>query len=251
VAKEFTLFALRPTHEASGVTNLLGESLLGIVHCDRARIYLSLKRLQWCWAHLKRDFLSVGRRRRRPSKAFGLKPAAPDARCSGTGPTIATARSAARPCNVGWRRSAARWSGCSHAASRAAIDPWWECAELHEHRDWLWAFIRQEGVEPTNNASEQALRHAVRAKALLRHAKRLRQPLRQNHAHGDRNLPPAKSLCVRLSRRIHPSPSRRANVAVIRHRGVNGYVLGEAAIVVANRLMDSLLVVYPGVGGVR
>jgi transposase len=56
VAKEFTLFALRPTHEASGVTNLLGESLLGIVHCDRARIYLSLKRLQWCWAHLKRDF---------------------------------------------------------------------------------------------------------------------------------------------------------------------------------------------------
>jgi hypothetical protein len=56
VAKEFTLFAVRPTREASGVTNLLGESLLGIVHCDRARIYLSLKRLQWCWAHLKRDF---------------------------------------------------------------------------------------------------------------------------------------------------------------------------------------------------
>ena len=35
------------------------------------------------------------------------------------------------------------------------------CRELHDHRDWLWTFVRVEGVEPTNNASERALRHAV------------------------------------------------------------------------------------------
>jgi Transposase IS66 family len=35
------------------------------------------------------------------------------------------------------------------------------CRELYEHRDWLWAFVREAGVEPTNNASERALRHAV------------------------------------------------------------------------------------------
>ena len=35
------------------------------------------------------------------------------------------------------------------------------CRELYEHRTWLWAFVRQPGVEPTNNASERALRHAV------------------------------------------------------------------------------------------
>ena len=35
------------------------------------------------------------------------------------------------------------------------------CRELHEHRDWLWTFVRCEGVEPTNNAGERALRHAV------------------------------------------------------------------------------------------
>jgi transposase len=35
------------------------------------------------------------------------------------------------------------------------------CQELYEHRAWLWTFVRSEGVEPTNNAGERALRHAV------------------------------------------------------------------------------------------
>jgi len=35
------------------------------------------------------------------------------------------------------------------------------CDELWNHRQWLWTFLHREGVEPTNNASERALRHAV------------------------------------------------------------------------------------------
>ena len=35
------------------------------------------------------------------------------------------------------------------------------CQELYEHREWLWMFVRHEGIEPTNNAGERALRHAV------------------------------------------------------------------------------------------
>ena len=35
------------------------------------------------------------------------------------------------------------------------------CQELYDHRDWLWTFLNVPGVEPTNNASERALRHAV------------------------------------------------------------------------------------------
>jgi transposase len=34
------------------------------------------------------------------------------------------------------------------------------CRELYEHRDWLWTFLDHD-IEPTNNASERALRHAV------------------------------------------------------------------------------------------
>ena len=35
------------------------------------------------------------------------------------------------------------------------------CKELVEHREYLWTFVDHEGVQPTNNAAEQALRHAV------------------------------------------------------------------------------------------
>ena len=35
------------------------------------------------------------------------------------------------------------------------------CRELYTHREWLWTFLEVEGVEPTNNAGERALRHAV------------------------------------------------------------------------------------------
>jgi transposase len=35
------------------------------------------------------------------------------------------------------------------------------CRELITHEPKLWAFVWREGVEPTNNAAERALRHAV------------------------------------------------------------------------------------------
>jgi len=35
------------------------------------------------------------------------------------------------------------------------------CQELLDHEASLWTFVRHEGVEPTNNASERALRHGV------------------------------------------------------------------------------------------
>ncbi len=35
------------------------------------------------------------------------------------------------------------------------------CANLLNHARSLWTFVRIEGVEPTNNTAEQAIRHAV------------------------------------------------------------------------------------------
>lgn len=35
------------------------------------------------------------------------------------------------------------------------------CQELHNHREWLWTFVDHEGIEPTNNTAERALRPAV------------------------------------------------------------------------------------------
>jgi transposase len=35
------------------------------------------------------------------------------------------------------------------------------CEELYDHREWLGTFVDHEGVEPTNNTAQRALRHAV------------------------------------------------------------------------------------------
>jgi transposase len=55
VAATFTLFATRTSRAADILADWLGEAYTGVIHCDRARMYWSFGRLQWCWAHLKRD----------------------------------------------------------------------------------------------------------------------------------------------------------------------------------------------------
>lgn len=59
VARRFTLFAIRDSRAATGVSKWLDSQFAGVVCCDRARMYLRLPQLQWCWAHLKRDFQAL------------------------------------------------------------------------------------------------------------------------------------------------------------------------------------------------
>ena len=39
--------------------DLLGKRYAGVIHCDRAKMYWRFGRLQWCWAHMKRDVQSL------------------------------------------------------------------------------------------------------------------------------------------------------------------------------------------------
>ena len=59
VARTFTVFALRGSRAATALTELLGETFAGVMTCDRAKMYWQCGRLQWCWAHLKRDFQAL------------------------------------------------------------------------------------------------------------------------------------------------------------------------------------------------
>lgn len=59
VASTFTVFALRGSRAATTITELLGETFSGVMSCDRAKMYWQCGQLQWCWAHLKRDFQAV------------------------------------------------------------------------------------------------------------------------------------------------------------------------------------------------
>jgi transposase len=162
VAAAFTLFAVRPSREATGVTDLLGESFQGIVHCDRARMYLSLERLQWCWAHLKRDFQALVDAGDGQAKRLGhdlLRPTRELFKHWANYRDGTISRAALQRRMAAVRRTVERLllRGMK-SGNRSLVGM---CRELYEHRSWLWAFVRHEGVQPTNNASERALRHAV------------------------------------------------------------------------------------------
>ncbi len=49
------------------------------------------------------------------------------------------------------------WYGQHCADAKTAAT----CANLRQIEPALWTFVRKEGVEPTNNAAERALRHGV------------------------------------------------------------------------------------------
>ena len=162
VARAFTVFAVRATREATALTTFLGEAFHGIVTCDRAKMYWHLGDLQWCWAHLKRDFQAMidsG-----DPRAMHLGYRLRHATCElfehwGDYRQGTISRAALRrrmgPVRRNVERLLLRGTQCGHADTRGT------CRELYGHRAWLWMFLHHDGVEPTNNAGERSLRHAV------------------------------------------------------------------------------------------
>ena len=162
VARLFTVFAVRHTREATAVDELLTPAFGGIVTCDRAKMYWRVGRLQWCWAHLKRDFQALIDRGDNQAKRLGYDLRRMTCKLfehwanyhEGTISRAAFVRQMAPV-----RREVERLLLRGRASGNPSLVGM--CQELYEHRDWLWMFVRQEGVEPTNNAGERALRHAV------------------------------------------------------------------------------------------
>jgi transposase len=162
VARTFTVFSVRATREATALGVFLGEAFHGIVNCDRAKMYWHLGRLQWCWAHLKRDFQAMidSGDRRAQHVGYRLRRATcelfehwADYRAGKISRAALLRRMG--PVRRNMDRLLLRGTQCGHADTRGT------CRELHEHRQWLWTFLRYDGVEPTNNAGERSLRHAV------------------------------------------------------------------------------------------
>jgi transposase len=162
VAGTYTVFALRTTRAGTVLQDLLTDAFRGVVNCDRAKMYWKIGRPQWCWAHLKRDFQALIDHPDRQVKRLGHD-------------LMRLTRELFR-----------HWSRCRDGTItrggmlrlmqpiRKKIDSlllrgvysgnpklMGMCEPLYDHRDWLWTFLDIEGVEPTNNASERALRPAV------------------------------------------------------------------------------------------
>ena len=162
VARLFTVFTVRATREATALVELLTDAFHGIVTCDRAKMYWRVERLQWCWAHLKRDFQAMIDSGDARAQYIGYR--LRQATCE-LFEHWADFRSGKISREAFWRRMGPVrrrveelllcGTRCGHADTRGT------CRELYEHRQWLWTFLHHEGVEPTNNAGERSLRHAV------------------------------------------------------------------------------------------
>lgn len=162
VAATYTVFALRTTRAATVLQEVLTDVFDGVVHCDRAKMYWQKGRLQWCWAHLKRDFQALIDHPDRQVKRLGhdLMRCTRElfrhwSRCRDGTITRAGMLRVMRPIrrNVQGYLLRGLFSGNPELVGM--------CRELYDHRQWLWTYLEVEGVEPTNNASERALRHAV------------------------------------------------------------------------------------------
>jgi transposase len=162
VARCFTVFAVRATREATALAVFLGEKFHGIVTCDRAKMYWHLGQLQWCWAHLKRDFQAMIDSGDRRAKHLGW-------RLRHTTCELFEHWADYRAGKISRAALVRRMGPVRRKVERLLLrgtqsgnsDVRGTCRELYDHRQWLWMFLYHEGVEPTNNAGERSLRHAV------------------------------------------------------------------------------------------
>jgi len=142
---------------------LLGPGWHWVVTSDRYSAYtwLALRRRQLCWAHLRRDFQAMIDRDNAGS-AIGMELLIFSDDVfhwwyrvrDGT-----LKRSSMRTCIAGqrpWLRNLLERGTVCGCARTAGV-----CRELLQLEPALWTFLRAEGVEPTNNVAERALRHAV------------------------------------------------------------------------------------------
>ena len=149
---------------AAALRELLGEKPKGVVVSDRFGAYNFLPdgRRQFCWAHLKRDFQAMAERAGE-AKAVGeglllggqepvpVLAAVPGGQ--GRPGLVPTAGETASPPRRGG-------AAVARAGKRLRQDGR-DVLQLLEGDEALWTFARVEGVEPTNNAAERALRTAV------------------------------------------------------------------------------------------
>jgi transposase len=158
-----TVFLVRLSRGGRVARELLGETFTGIMVTDRFSAYTwyPVRWRQLCWAHLLRD-LEAMIERGGNSKAVGE-----------------ALRSHARQMFHWWHRvrdgTLKRSSFRSYmsplrqeverllqAGSRCGV-PKTEgvCRDILKRREALWTFVHLEGVEPTNNAAERAIRPGV------------------------------------------------------------------------------------------
>ena len=154
------IFMIHANRTQEAARMLLG-CFSGTLNSDRwsgYNIYDHIRQI--CWAHLKRDFKSI-------SEAKG------QLGCIGKElselcQTIFILYHRARDGTIQWKTFQHRMETYEHKVERLLKQGSThqgplagKCREILKHREHLWTFVRDEQVEPTNNAAEQVVRQAV------------------------------------------------------------------------------------------
>jgi transposase len=157
------MFMIEEGRGAQALGCLLPETFRGVVHSDRWRPYgrFAVEMRQLCHAHLRRDFQALidrgGEARTIGEKFLARSDSLFKVWHAFKRGKIDRKRMVRRMrgVQISWGRSVSSALGGLDSKARAL--------GKDLHKDWhaLWTFVYVEGVEPTNNDAERALRKAV------------------------------------------------------------------------------------------
>ena len=165
VAARYVVYTVAPTRGSEVLVHLLGAAFRGILCSDRFSAYLKYHsgKAQFCWAHLKRNLLGIVEFTKSSAvERFCRDALAQHARLfrlwhKFRGGQIDRRQLLLRSIPIQKRifELAERYLDSPHREVRNLA------TALFEHNSQLFTFLEHEGVEPTNNSVERALRTGV------------------------------------------------------------------------------------------
>jgi transposase len=163
VTQAVTVFTIALSRAAAVAQELIDPSAGQVITTDRYKgyLWLPLRQRQVCWAHLIRDFQAM------VDRASAGSPIGEELLCCAEDLFTWWYRvrdgTLSRSTFRRYVASLRQWVRCQLEAgiACACAKTAGTCRELLAVEPALWTFVRVEGVEPTNNAAERALRHAV------------------------------------------------------------------------------------------
>jgi transposase len=158
-----TVFRILAGRGQTQAKEVIGKGYQGIINTDRYAAYhwVDGHRRQFCWAHLKREFQAI--------KERGGASAEIGEGLLGEVKAIFETWYELRQGSLSWEEFQSKLepiqtrvgerlrasAECAQQKTRRT------CANLLKHEVSLWTFVREPGVEPTNNDAERPLRRAV------------------------------------------------------------------------------------------
>lgn len=166
-----TLFQVMLARSTEAAQSLLGEKFSGILNSDRYNAYnwLNVSQRQLCWAHLKREFTKISERKgvsrqlgtdllSQQKRLFRLWAKVRDGTLS-----FENFQAAVLPLRERLKKLLQQGadSQIAHRKKTPLAHTVRTCRQLLKVEPALCLFVAIEGLEPTNNAAERAIRPAV------------------------------------------------------------------------------------------